>query len=60
MNMENKIIIKMNEIVEEETMFYPGSFFSCDVYPVRPAELERNKRIAIRLHIFINPALTLV
>jgi len=53
MNMENKIIIKMNEIVEEETMFYPGSFFSCEVYPVRSAELERNKRIAIRLHIFL-------
>ena len=47
-NMESNMLISVDRIVEEEQTFYPGSFFSCEVNPVRPAELERMKRISNR------------
>ena len=47
-NMESNMLISVDRIVEEEQTFYPGSFFSCEVNPVRAAELERMKRISNR------------
>ena len=46
-NMESNML-NVDRIVEEEQTFYPGSFFSCEVNPVRAAELERMKPISNR------------